>query len=70
MYMIALRNKTVAHTFLPSLDNAEWPVSVKKGCRDPEMLPPRQLDVILLLSIMYHTIINNIIIYSKYFFDK
>ena len=70
MYMIALRNKTVAHTFLPSLDNAEWPVSVKKGCWDPEMLPPRQLDVILLLSIMYHTVINNIIIYSKYFFDK
>ena len=30
MYMIALRNKTVAHAFLPSLDNAEWPSLSRK----------------------------------------
>ena len=28
--LIALRNKTLAHTFLPSLDNAEWPSLSKK----------------------------------------
>ena len=30
--MIALRNKTIVHTFIQSFDNADGGVSVKKDC--------------------------------------
>lgn len=48
--MIALRNKTVAITFLQSFKRT-LTVSVKKDCRDPENLLPWECDVTLLLSI-------------------
>ena len=70
LYMIALRNKTVAHTFLPSLDNAERPslsrrvVEIQKCCRHGNLTShfSSRLCITLLL--------NNKIVYSKYFFDR
>ena len=46
--MIALRNKTVAHDFLPSFDNDNNRL-VKKDCWDPEILLPWWRDVTFLL---------------------
>ena len=48
--MITLRNKTVAHNFLASFDNANGRLC-QEDCCDPEIFLPRLADVTLFLSI-------------------
>ena len=48
--MITLRNKTVAHNFLASFDNANGRLC-QEDCCDPEIFLPWSPDVTLFLSI-------------------
>ena len=70
LYMITLRNKTVAHTFLPSLDNAEWPSLSRKVAGIQKCCYHGNLTSHFSSRLCITLLLNNKIVYSKYFFDR